>query len=168
MWRSGLSPKFKQGRSHRPRGRRVARPAQAARRHQGMPFGWIGWTIASRCSPFQISNRAPVASRKPQHELARAFTLCALPVNKKCKHSPWVGIDCCYQYVQVPHCKTISNNHTQNTRLINIWIALQSKRVQNPFNILSNNMTQKKIISTNEFSEERIFIFRLCLSDKNK
>ena len=42
------------------------------------------------------------------------------------------------------------------------------KRVQYPFDILSNNRTQKRILSANEFLGERILIFGLCLSDNPK
>jgi hypothetical protein len=57
----------------------VASPAQPKLR-EGMPSGCTGWTIA---------NRAPVASRKPQHELPRAITLCALPVKGSSVNSEW-------------------------------------------------------------------------------
>jgi len=54
-------------------------------------------------------------------------------------------------------------NNTQNTRLIQHLDSTTSKRVQYPFDIFSNNKTQKKILSAHGFPEERILIFRLCL-----
>jgi len=48
-----------------------------------------------------------------------------------------------------------------------LWVALQAE-VQYLFGIFSNNNTQKKILSANGFSGERMPIFGLCLSGNPK
>ena len=42
------------------------------------------------------------------------------------------------------------------------------KKLKYLFVVFSNDKTKKKILSTNRFSGDRIFIFRLCLSDNPK
>jgi hypothetical protein len=60
--------------------------------------------------------------------------------------------------------ETISNNGTQNTRLILCLGSATSKGFNTvPFFVFYNNKTQKRIISTNRSTGERILRFRLCL-----